>query len=216
VTITITNADIITAFDEHAIGSKVLPGRDLVLREIIQTAVETHEFPDNGQAFITLPSGACGLVSTGVARHETLADEDLFVRRWRGNRTVFAPRSAAVPVEVVHVVVYTLDAYAADPEVDPVELARHEGSTHVLVALLACAGPSPLSPMTLLNNIAGGNNEYIPVSKLDTDGDLTVNSRLVDLEPDVLLLHKIIGLARDTLAYSKEWCLVADEKAAAS
>jgi hypothetical protein len=201
----IATSHIVTGFNAHAVGSRVLD--EAAFRQTLDEAVAAHDFPENGQAFITLPESAHQLVSAGVAKLAGLSDDDLFVVTWRGLRRICAPREAAAPVESLHVVVYTLDAYANDPDAqgDSEEARRvqqevadfeREGVTHVLIAVLATAGPKPpYGPLTLLRNVAGANAEFLPTG---------------NAERDAVLLQKIIGHAKDTVEYASEWVLVAD------
>ena len=67
-------------------------------------------------------------------------------------RSVDLPATAGrrQPVAGVAVVVYTMAAYCADPEVDAVELGEltEFGATLVVVAVLAFAGPAPVRKTT--------------------------------------------------------------------
>lgn len=92
------------------------------------------------------------------------------------------------------VVVYTREAYLADPDLqqpeEAEERARIEASdaTHVIVAVLAFAGPkSPLPPNTFLHNLAGGNHEALSWTA-----------------------DEIRSTAQQVKAYWNEWCVVAD------
>lgn len=91
-------------------------------------------------------------------------------------------------------VVYTREAYLADPDLQKPEEAGERArimvsdGTHVIVAVLAHAGPkSPLPPNTLVHNLAGGNHE---AAKWSTE--------------------EIRGIAKESEAYWNEWCAVAD------
>lgn len=201
----IGTSHIVTAFDAQAVGTRVLD--EVAFRAALDEAVAAHEFPENGQAFITLPQSAHQTVSAGVAKLAGLSDDDLFVVTWRGLRRICAPRSAAAEVESLRVVVYTLDAYRSDPDAQgdseearqirrEVAAFERDGATHVLVAVLAYAGPkAPYDPITLLRNVAGANAEFLP------NGETA---------HDLALLKKIIDHARDSVAYAAEWALVAD------
>lgn len=203
--IKISDSSIITAFDAATIGTKVIDKSGY--RAALAKAVTDFEFPENGQAFITFPESAHAFVSAGVAKLDPLCDEALFVKTWRGQRHICAPRSVAAPVEALHAVVYTLNAYKNDPDAEgdtdeartmrkQIDAFDRDGVTHVLVAVLAFAGPkAPFSPHALLHNIAGGNNEFLPKT---------------NAAADAVLLHKIIGHAKDTLDYARDWVLVAD------
>jgi len=177
-------ADIVTAFDRETIGSKVLDeGGFLVILANAMEAFDWSTCRQPGQAYIQLPQEACALVSGGVGKR-TQDPEDYVIRMNRDQiglylkrqRTeyctpdaahpndFFFTRSLAAPVDNVAVVVYTLDAYLADPDCTPEETARVKdmGATHVLVAVLASAGkPSTLTAHRFVHNLAGGNNEAL-------------------------------------------------------
>lgn len=158
-------ASIVTAFDDKTIGSKVI--NTSAIHKGIILAVEETDFEDQrvpGQALIPLPN-LLDAVSGGVGKH-TQNPSDYVKRLYRGKVRLFLRRELAEPVESLSVVVYTKEAYLNDPDVlgDPKEVARIEEKdpTHVLVAVLASAGPqSPLSPGRLVHNLAGGNNEAL-------------------------------------------------------
>lgn len=101
-------------------------------------------------------------------------------------------RKLAAPVDSCNLIVYTRQAYLADPDVqkDGEELRRIQDSdcTHVLVAVLASAGPKPpLTPFRFVHNLAGGNNE----AKGWTADEIRSQAEVI-------------------LAYDKVWCVVAD------
>ena len=84
-----------------------------------------------------------------------------------------------------------------------------ESFTHVLVALIATAGPkAPFPPNTLIHNIAGGNTAFIPETSMKNDGAVVMEGG--HPHNDLHLLHKIIDHAKATEAYAKEWMVVAD------
>jgi hypothetical protein len=89
----------------------------------------------------------------------------------------------------VAVVIYTIEAYANDPDVDKEEMKNLNGCTHVLVAVLASAGDSnsTLTPHRFISNLAGGNKEALLWT-----GD------------------EIREQAREIAGYSNEWGVVAD------
>lgn len=194
--IRLAKANILTAFDTETVGSKVINAECFL--DSVRAAVEKFDFSKNnptvttpGQGYIPLPESACQFVSAGVGRHRN--DPSAYVlRSWRGSVHAYLRRQFAAPVERVAVVVYTVNAYLSDPDVvsDQSEVARIRGleATHVLVAVLASAGPaSPLSPGRLVSNLAGGNKDA-----LAWDAD-TIRAK-----------------ARESVAYYSEWGVVAD------
>ncbi|MBI4434843.1 hypothetical protein HY635_03475 [Candidatus Uhrbacteria bacterium] len=117
-----------------------------------------------GQHYIVLPREANKAVSAGVGRR-TDSPESYMLRVHRGRVSAYLNRYLAADVESVAVVVYTRKAYLADPDVqaDPKEAERIGSAvTHVIVAVLASAGPNPpLTPFRFVANLAGGNNEAL-------------------------------------------------------
>lgn len=165
-TIKIALANIVTAFDEKTIGSKVTHPVQFGL--ILSTAVVGFDFGAQrvpGQGFINLPAEANAYVAAGVGKR--LDDETAYVvRLHRGRCSAYLKREHAAPVDGVAAVVYTVAAYLADPDVagDAAEVERitRENPTHVLVAVLAFAGPqAPLPPIRFVHNLAGGNKEAL-------------------------------------------------------
>jgi hypothetical protein len=196
----IAHASIVSAFGPRAIGTRVLnvPAFNAALTE----AVASFDFAGQrvpGQGFIPLPDATRSLVSAGVGPR--VDDPAAFVlRSYRGEVRAFLSRERAAEVTGVAVVVDTLAAYLQDPDVagdpakgipaDPAEAARviAVGATHVLVCVLAFAGPrAPFSRDALLHNLAGGNNE--------------ANAWSAD---------EIRAHAAATEAYAKVWATVAD------
>jgi len=183
---------VCSAFDVRSVGTKVLDW-DAFLDKL-EEQVRAHEAdvktPDKvpGQYFLPL-AGGIGLVSAGVGPRSA-APEAYVVRVHRGRCEAFLKREHAAPVAGVAVVVYTMQAYRNDPEVDLVELGEltEVGSTHVVVAVLAFAGPAPaLAPYRLVSNLAGGNREA-----------------------ETWTLEDARAKARDAKAYDDAWCVVAD------
>ena len=172
-TIKITDADIVTAFDgKGVIGSKVTNFEGF--QKAVLKAVEAHDFTEGdipGQAFIMVPEAA-PFVSAGAGKKST-SPEDFVLREHRGQVNAYLRREHAAPTEGCAVVMYTLEAYLDDPDVDEAEATRIKAEadvrepvgvpvTHVLVAVLAFAGPSsPLDPWRFVHNLAGGNKEAL-------------------------------------------------------
>ncbi|MGE3483453.1 MAG: hypothetical protein AB7L09_01850 [Nitrospira sp.] len=147
-----------------------------------------------GQGFLRLDHAAA-TCSAGVG-HPVDSDDAYVIRQWRGKRKAFLRREYAAPVESLAVVVYSRAAYlsALDNPDTPAELAESErvtleesDATHVVVAVLAGAGPESLSPSRLVSNLAGGNADALTWS-----GD------------------EIRAKARDAQKYADEWETVAD------
>ena len=96
-------------------------------------------------------------VSAGVGPQST-NPTDYVCRLHRGHVGAYLKREHAAPITGCAVVVYTREAYLANPEITAMEAYRIGDATHVLVAVLAFAGPeAPLTPHRLVANLAGGN-----------------------------------------------------------
>jgi hypothetical protein len=189
-------SNVCSAFNSHTVGSKVTHLGLFIqaLAEALATYDDTND-KTPGQHFVMLPESATALVSAGVALRETIPSTPghavlgYVVREHRGRVDVFARREYAARATGVAAVVYTLAAYLADPDVTEEE-AREipEGTSHVIVAVLAFAGPkAPLSPYRLVANLAGGNNDALTYTA-----------------------DEMRALARDAIAYDNEYVVVAD------
>lgn len=182
---------IVTAFSEKAVGTKVTDAKAFL--EAVPALVEGHDASGDrqpGQHYIPCPS-LVPYVSAGVG-HRTDSPDDYVLRNYGGRVTTFLKREKAAVAESVALVVYTREAYLADPDTmkDAEETARILASdyTHVLVAVLAFAGPkAPLSPYRLVANLGGANNEAL---KWEAD--------------------EIRAKAAESIAYWNEWEVVAD------
>lgn len=210
----------LTAFDDKTVGSKVtdrvrfLEVLSAAVADFDFNAETNEHVTTTGQGFIVIPTYKLPdntilrvrmpalqplqgqgvplsyLVSAGVGLKVT-EPESYVLREWRGNVKAFLKRNLAAPVESLAVVVYTVEAYLADPDVDPSERAEIEagGATHAIVAVLANAGPKPpaYSPGRLVSNLAGGNKDALA------------------WDADTIRKH-----ARAASEYANEWDVVAD------
>ncbi len=157
-------ANIVTAFEPKAIGSRVPKQHQQFFLEELKDAIEAHDpvmDRQPGQHFIEVV-GVNRLVECGVGKRTSNPD-DYVVREHRGSVSLYLKRKHALPTESVHAVVYTLDAYLKDPDLTEVERARVGSNyTHLLVAVLSSNGGEPaLSPYRFVHNLAGGNLEAL-------------------------------------------------------
>ncbi len=163
--IRILAADILSAFKASTIGTKVTDSEGFLAAAT--PVIQAFDFAAQrqpGQGYIPCNEVA-PFVSAGVGKRTKDAG-DYILREHRGNVEPFLRRELAAPVEGVALIVYTRDAYLADPDVmkDQTETDRVIGSeaTHIIVAVLGFAGPkAPLSPYRLAHNLAGGNKEAL-------------------------------------------------------
>lgn len=154
-------SEIVTAFNDNTVGTKVI--NEVGFMAVLRNRVAEFVFPENGQGFVPMSDNALPFVTSGVARRADCTTDDYIVREHRGEVCMFAKRERACPVESLACIVYTAHAYLADPEVSQAErvLIMAGGYTHVLVAVLASAGPRPpLSSHRFVRNLAGGNAKY--------------------------------------------------------
>ena len=181
-------SSICSAFGVGALGTRVLEPAEF--RAALETALASYTTVDKieGQHFVMLPESAVPLVSAGVARRDRIpGPEGYLVRGHRGRYDAYARREYAAEATGVAVVVYTRAAYLADPDYTPEEVVP-EGATHVIVAVLAFAGPKPaLSPYRLVHNLAGGNHEAATYTA-----------------------DEIRAMARESLEYDNTWVTVSD------
>lgn len=150
-------SNICTAFQEKAIGSKVVD--TLGFLEALTTALKNYGSKDcvPGQHFVIMPE-AKHLVSAGDGLKTDNA-EDFVVRHHREGPKMFLKRECAGEVQFLATVVYTREAYLNDPDWDGTEDLGD--ATHVIVAVIASSGPSaPVTPGRFVHNLAGGNHEY--------------------------------------------------------
>jgi hypothetical protein len=192
----ISVSNVCKAFEDRCVGTKVISKGDFWIR--LEEAVASYEFPTNGQGFIVSPKLA-ETVSSGDCSREGLEEGDYIIREWRGEMMMFAKRLRPTPspgASFCAVVVYTLAAYLADPEITPEEAERVKGSDYVLVAVLGSYGPKPtLSSHRFVRNLAGGNAAFVPT---------------MDREADLDLLVRLIGTAVEIVKYERDWITVAD------
>lgn len=190
----IAHARILTAFDLMAVGSRVIQPQSF--RDALKTAIEAHDTSRDrvpGQSLVTLPPSAYPTVSAGVGRRENHGPADFVLRSHRGKVGAYLQRAYAAPVESLQAVVYSIEAYSRDPDTTPEEMEDLTGypaqtPTHILVAVLAHAGPpAPLTPGRFVANLAGGNREA-----------------------QVWTADEIRAKAVEIAAYSSSWCVVAD------
>ncbi len=187
-TTTIATASICSARSSEAIGSRVLHDKEFTKAAV--AAIEAFDFASArvpGQGFIPCP-GAVPSVSAGVGRRSK-DPSDYVLREHRGVVSAFLLRAFAAPATGCALVVYTKEAYLRDPDVTPEEASRVEHATHVLVAVLAFAGPKdpPLTPYRFVHNLAGGNREAM-----------------------VWTADEIRAKVRACIDYDNEWVAVAD------
>lgn len=221
-------SDVLKCFEPTTIGTKVLDQTKFM--EVLEAAVKAYDpktDKQEGQHFVELPSSALELISAGVGQH-TGNPDDYLVRVWRGEMGHYLKREHAAKCSGCAVIVYTRAAYQADPEVDKTRFLAAcptEDITHVVVAVLGFAGPNPtVSPFRFTANLAGSNNEYDILRRLDEhmtklaapvgggkgmyhDSKNGYMEKVSFLRSEVERIRKLAG---DVVEYNRQWCTVAD------
>jgi len=159
-------SDILTAFDDISIGTKVTsPTRFL---EILGDAAEKFDWSAcriKGQGYIELHPEAIDCVSGAGVGRRTDDPNDYVIREHRGRVGLYLKRGLASKAAGVAAVLYTSDAYKHDPEVtsDEIDYLEVNNCSYVLVAVLAHPQGynSPLTPYRFILNLAGGNREAL-------------------------------------------------------
>lgn len=157
------NSDIVTAFNDAPIGTKVTDAGPFL--EAAHRAIEAHDFSQDrvpGQGFLVCPE-AIPFVSAGDGPRTT-NPTDYVPALHRGEVDIYLKREMAGDTKFCALVIYTTEAYLADPDVEAPEAARIKAAeaTHVLVAVIAASGPeAPLPPGRFVHNLAGGNREAL-------------------------------------------------------
>lgn len=156
-------SSICSAFGNNVIGTRVMNQGDFLA--VVDESVQSHDTSKDrvaGQHFVQLPQSAVSMVSAGVGRVEGQPSEHFVIREHRGEVGAYLHRAHAADADGVAAIVYTLDAYKADPEVDMSKESFGDDVSHVIVAVLAFAGPqSPLTTNRFVSNLAGGNKEAL-------------------------------------------------------
>ena len=208
---------VCSAYAAMGIGTRVLEAD--AFNEAVAAAVAVHDDSKSatpGQHFIVLAPETFSLVSGGVGLREGHGPEDYVVREHRGVMGIYLKREFAAPVESLAAVVYTREAYLSDPEA--AALNEDMGNaTHVIVAVLASAGPkAPRTPARLLDAIGGANNEFSWLTD-DLRGKLKLGNGVVRAKASIdeiqalqLRLLDLFTAARDSVDYDRKWAVVAD------
>jgi hypothetical protein len=157
------------------------------------------------------------IFSSGVGRR-TQDPSDYVVRQWRGRVGLFLKRHAAARTESAALIVYTREAFLADPQItDDDRLWLEPDTTHVLVTCLAySAGPAPeLTPDRFVANLAGGNNAYEPstiASRMSSEFEELPNATGQDYfcAGIIRAIEMLQEEAKRVNEYDNEWCVVAD------
>lgn len=219
-TISIAPSYIWTAYNKTAIGSKISDSGIFqhhfaikFFETLLTQCIENHDHSKDrarGQHFIMLPNHlnraeVTALIGDGYAMPEvslaeviscgvglnTTDPNDYVHRLYRGRVQSFLKREHALPVDWCAVIVYTREAYLADPQMTEEEREKvlSGNASHFLVALLANAKdvPNAYGTYRLISNLCGGNNAF-------------ENMSLAEFKVE----------AQKSLEYQDKWCVVAD------
>ena len=213
------------------VGSKVV--EPFYFMEGVEKLIREHDFTKDstpGQGFLAVPEELFKYLSAGDGEHTDFA-HDYIPAFHRGKVDAYLKRELAGEIKFAAVVVYTREAYEADPEVDARNcrlLSFWSATTHVIVAVLASSGPeSPLTPYRLVSNIGGNNNNCLLKctqedlkdahrtflrSKQDNSRGLPVELPMEDFEcvlHDAHKAHEWVDQAKMSKEYWDKYSLVA-------
>lgn len=231
-------SNIVTCFEDKGIGTRVV--KPDAFWGVLLPAIKAHDTSSDrapGQHFIVL-EGANELVSQGV-RERTDNPEDYVNRLHRGRVEQFLRRHPDAPDGVtnyfpaegmVAAIVYTIDAYLSDPEVEgEVEEAKRiseSGCDYVLVAVIA--GPAlVVSAYRLLSNLCGGNKEWDFVRNVLNEDGVPTGEEIAYMTDAAKLkdacyhmrkkfgsvleaLDKVLEAVKATKEFEDKFCVVAD------
>jgi hypothetical protein len=188
--INVVASNIVTAFDEMTVGTKVID--KVAFNLLARSSVARHDFSLDrvpGQGLVQC-NEAIAFVSGGVGPRSD-NQFDYLIRRYRGEHMLFLRRHNAALVESIDLVVYTERAYLSDPDVTDLERYRIKSleASHVLIAILASCGgqKSVLSYDRFVKNLAGGNKEALGWTA-----------------------DEIRSKAKEVAEYNSKWCVVSD------
>lgn len=232
-------SSVCTAFNPPGLGARVGSSVRVAPREFftaLQPLVAAADL-SRGVAFVQCPPEMFPLVTSGDGQIPTPQKPEHFVLvEWRGEVDKFLQRRYALPVRSLHVLVYTVAAYCADPDQDQVDLltgeltwdarnqreeilqlrtAKAADDALIVVGVFASGigGRPPLARRALLHNLAGGNADYLPATRATdwTDSRLVCGYALAArVTHDLQLLHNVIHSAKDTEAWERRYWVVAD------
>jgi hypothetical protein len=176
-------SNIVTAFDEKTIGSKVINSYEFIM-DLSNSIREFQElFLNNGQALIPLKNP--DNVSCGIALRSGIPLEGFHAKLYRDEVSLYAKRNYALKADHISAVVYTIQAYKADPQVSLEEVKELEEKQvdYVLVAVLASVGPKPpMGSGRFVRNLAGGNNRYKSENGYTLEQAITEAQEIVSYE----------------------------------
>lgn len=159
-------------FEKTSIGTRVdFPIRQLV-QEVLCEYIAAHDPKGDrapGQHFIRLDLNEymLGKFLSGVGRRSA-NPADYYPALWRGEVILLGKRRLAEKTTGAAIIVYTRDAFLADPQLTNEDRAWLDpAATHILVDVLAFSntiGAPQLSPHRFVRNMAGGNNAQLTAS----------------------------------------------------
>ena len=196
-----------------------------LLRELIEEALDTYKFPEDGKGFIPLPKEATAIVSPGVAKRNRLRDSNSVIREHRGRKDVYINR-ASLPhgslADKVSVVIYTKDGYIQDAAKgyrasSAAKLGVDTASSSEMLAryldVFVDGLKKELADIDYMwvTTIASIGPEDPPVSPYRLTSNLA-DEGYVESDDASAILNKFIDQAADSADYWDEWVTVAAPK----
>jgi hypothetical protein len=182
-TINVKVSSFAIQFNETGVGSRVLDRARLI--DFTSKRLETYKFPVEGDDnFVNEGEGVMPLnealetVGSGTASRADCEEADIFPHVHRDVEEMFASRDKACKAEGLSMVMYTWANYSSNNGVKPEEklsLAEGEEPTHIIVAVLASAGPDPqVSEVRFLANLEGGKYDNMSFEEQDVLADKVI------------------------------------------
>lgn len=184
-------SDILTAFDEKTIGTKVINKTEFLIHLSCILDRCGDSVIQLGQKNVALTETEIRHISSGIGKRTDNPD-DYILRSHRGRVQTFLKREKAAPVIGASIIVYSEEEYLKDPEVigtPEYDRIRAIGCDYVIVAVLSRSGnadPS-LSAFRFVSNLAGNNNGTLKWT-----------------------IEEVRKMAKEVLEYEDEWSVVAD------
>jgi hypothetical protein len=191
-------AESCSAFEKHhVVGAKVLDHSGLFAA--IKTAIAEYDRFDevDGELFLELPLETRTFVRARVGK-ATRFPQDYVVRRKDGLMQAYLLPEHAAPVDVLVVIVFTAEAYLANPKLrDGVVVA--DDVTHVITEVLPNSGLDVHTPMEMLSGIGGDLDEFSWLHARDL-GRVEREDRC----------YALTELARESVEYRQEYDPIAE------
>jgi hypothetical protein len=188
-------------FEGTGVGSVVT--NKVAFLGALNKALETYEFPPDGQGSVALGTEANDTVRAGTAHH-TGNPDDYQVVTHRGEVVTVLDREMLSEEQMrpdsVAAIVYTAEAVLADPQVsdeDREYFQEHPNDLYLVTVLGFQGPPSTISSHRFTRNVAGGNDSFLLPEDIQDAAELRK-----------WYTSHIFDTAQAVVEYEQEWCTV--------